>query len=119
MGERILLWIIPELVLPPCLNTDRVSPPVWYYRSDQKTCDRIQDGMTEARVKEIIGGPPHAESRTVFAAPFSGKAMPVTRKQWWGETSLIEVHFDDGSKTVIYRRILDGVDRRFARPGLK
>jgi hypothetical protein len=32
------------------------------YKVDQRTCDKIQDGMTEARVREIIGGPPHADS---------------------------------------------------------
>jgi hypothetical protein len=44
--------------------------------------------MTEAQVSEIIGGVPHAAKHTVFAAPFSGKAMPVAIKQWWGQNGL-------------------------------
>src|SRR5262245_11926105 len=93
--------------------------PEGFYKIDQKMCDTIQDDMTEAQVREIIGGRPQAQSRTVFAAPFSNKAMPVIRKQWWGEKNLIEVHFDERSKTVIYTRILEGTDRRFTRPESK
>jgi hypothetical protein len=100
------------------LNPDMAAaPPERYYKIVQKTADTIQDGMTEAKVNEIIGGPPHAVSHTVFVAPFSRKAMPVTLKQWWGEANLIEVHFEDASKRVIYTRILDGIDRRFALRG--
>jgi uncharacterized protein (TIGR03067 family) len=90
-------------------------PPERFYKVDQKMCDKIQDGMTESTVRGIVGGPPHAEWHTVFAAPFSRKAMPVTLKQWWGEKNLIEVHFDGPTKEVIYKRILDGIGGRFSR----
>jgi uncharacterized protein (TIGR03067 family) len=89
--------------------------PEQCYKIDPKMFDKIQDGMTETAVRKIIGGPPHAEWSTVFAAPFSGKAMPVTLRQWWGEKNLIEVHFDGPTDEVIYKRILDGIDRRFSR----
>jgi hypothetical protein len=110
-------FLLPFLAGEPFGQQKDAAPPERLYKIDQKMCDQIQDDMTEARVREIIGGPPHAESCTVFAAPFSGKAMPVTIEQWWGKRTLIEVHFDDKSKTVCFKRILEGVGRRLNPPG--
>jgi hypothetical protein len=116
MGAENAFWFLAKPVLLLVLKASMALPPGMAYNIDQETCDRIQDDMTEAQVSRVLGGGPHAAWDTVFSAPFSRKAMPVTLKQWWGEKSLIEVHFDGNSKTVFYKRIINGTDHRFARP---
>jgi hypothetical protein len=66
-----------------------------------RTCARIQNGMTEREVEEILGGSAHQQHHpwdiSVLLRPSPG-ADPEWEKLWVGDMWTVIVHFDAEGK---------------------
>lgn len=112
VSPRIARYLAEASVAPGLTEPPHVYLDLPYYPIDQKMSDLIKEGMTQAQVKEIIGGPPQAIQRQMFSDPNPSGSKWVVRQQWWGEKSLIEVGFDDDNKTVYWKRLFNDPSHR-------
>jgi hypothetical protein len=74
---------------------------------DRDHCERIKDGMNQAEVEAILGGPP-GDFRTTSALILEHGGNPAYRHELWiGNQGRVHVEFDEHS--TVQRHYFEGV----------
>ena len=101
-----LVIVACSLVIVACSLLDVSSNyfvSYWRVKTDQNACNKIQQGMTQRDVENIIGGPPGNYSGLISKYDSSIPLTVVgssTSKKWTGREGVIMVFFDQKARVM-------------------
>ncbi len=101
-----LVIVVCSLVIVACSLLDVSSNyfvSYWRVKTDQNACNKIQQGMTQRDVENIIGGPPGNYSGLIYKYDISSPYHVVgssTKIKWTGREGVIMVCFDQNARVM-------------------